>query len=851
MTGTKNLLDCMTIVAGKKASKTGRVLLAHNEDDYTHAAVHHYYVPAIDHRKGEYLPAEAGRVRIPQVAKTFAYWWAQVNGPEGGLQSSDTFFNENGVCVVSDSSCGSREAAEADFQPTGGIVYELRRAIAERAKSARHGLQVAIELVRQYGYASSGRIYFIADKQECFVLQLVQGSRYFAARIPDDCICIMPNHYTLHGLKDAAETYASEDLISHAIEMGWYNPKDAETFSDFDFAEIYQDPKTYRHPENTLRQKYASEILLGRKWDTEKHGFPFCLKAEKTVSVRDLMRAMSSHYEGTRDDVRFGPGRAPHDTEVRRICTGTTVESQIYAFSEKPQFTTVWMTFGRPCGLPYIPLHPLCGFPENLETERDPIEEAATHFMKKSGATAHKSGYWQLFQDCQNAMEMRYSDVKARMDALKEKLLASFEQTEEVLFEGADGLDDTTLVRRAHQQDNENLRLAANAVCEAMYLKDAFVNARIMQCVITGKPENSAYVTFSCEGNPVESELLFGPGRVETHKDYARARSGSLKLLREGVWTAALDFGKAPLQADGAGTYEFILGGRTSEGESFTGLCLVKMFEEGTGHLEEYWRQSPEYIYVAGHRGWCACYPENTMEGFVAAAALGVDQIETDVRVTADGELVLMHDAELSRTTDGSGRIEDMNLAEGKRLDAGIKKGERFIGYRVPTLRELLELVRRHPFLTLDVELKEYPEDGEADRAYKACDAAIALIHEFGLSDRVVINSFSAALHKYIKEKYDMSVKRHEYYPPKAMKESDSHDYKGAYCCCMFPSQEGIMASEEEMIRMREKGVQPWAGAAVSDEEGVLLAIRSGAFLITCNDPDVVLRLLQIQEHHD
>ena len=58
-----------------------------------------------------------------------------------------------------------------------------------------------------------------------------------------------------------------------------------------------------------------------------------------------------------------------------------------------------------------------------------------------------------------------------------------------------------------------------------------------------------------------------------------------------------------------------------------------------------YWTQSPKNIYVAAHRGWCAAYPENTLLAFQKALELGVDQIETDIRITKDGELVLIHDA--------------------------------------------------------------------------------------------------------------------------------------------------------------------------------------------------------------
>lgn len=116
----------------------------------------------------------------------------------------------------------------------------------------------------------------------------------------------------------------------------------------------------------------------------------------------------------------------------------------------------------------------------------------------------------------------------------------------------------------------------------------------------------------------------------------------------------------------------------------------------------DYWTQSERNIFVAAHRGWCEKYPENTMLAFKKAIELGVDQIETDIRITKDNELVLIHDATLERTTNGTGKVCEYTLAELKQLDAG--KGK-----QIPTLRELLELVKDHPTITLDLEFKEYP----------------------------------------------------------------------------------------------------------------------------------------------
>ena len=98
-----------------------------------------------------------------------------------------------------------------------------------------------------------------------------------------------------------------------------------------------------------------------------------------------------------------------------------------------------------------------------------------------------------------------------------------------------------------------------------------------------------------------------------------------------------------------------------------------------------YWKQNKDNIWVAAHRGWCSKYPENTIEAIRAAVELGVDQIETDIRVTKDGELVLMHDATVDRTTNGTGKVIDYTLEELRQLDAGVHKGLEFAGLKVPS----------------------------------------------------------------------------------------------------------------------------------------------------------------------
>ena len=204
-----------------------------------------------------------------------------------------------------------------------------------------------------------------------------------------------------------------------------------------------------------------------------------------------------------------------------------------------------------------------------------------------------------------------------------------------------------------------------------------------------------------------------------------------------------------------------------------------------------YWTQGPDNIYVAAHRGWWAKYPENTMEAFRAAVDLGVDQIETDVRVTKDGKLVLMHDPTLDRTTDHTGFVIEYALEELKKVDAGVKRGPEFAGCRIPELSELLELVKDHPTMTLDIELKEYPTEGREELAYDVCDRIIALLEQYGYGDRCVLNSFSGKLHEYIFKKYGKKLSVLHFDAHADLREEYFGDRR-SHACALYPASRKV-----------------------------------------------------------
>ena len=138
---------------------------------------------------------------------------------------------------------------------------------------------------------------------------------------------------------------------------------------------------------------------------------------------------------------------------------------------------------------------------------------------------------------------------------------------------------------------------------------------------------------------------------------------------------------------------------------------------------------------VFGHRGAMGYAPENTFASFERAIELGVDAIELDVHLTADGEVVVIHDHELDRTTDGDGILGEKTLAELKSLDAGRRFGDEYIGQRIPTLGETLEWARGR--CVLDIEIKGGPWP------YAGIEAKVVdLIREHEMVDQTIVISF-------------------------------------------------------------------------------------------------------------
>ena len=200
---------------------------------------------------------------------------------------------------------------------------------------------------------------------------------------------------------------------------------------------------------------------------------------------------------------------------------------------------------------------------------------------------------------------------------------------------------------------------------------------------------------------------------------------------------------------------------------------------------------------VYAHRGYSGRYPENTMLAFKEAEKTGCYGIELDVQLTKDGEVVIIHDERVDRTTDGTGWVRDFTLEELKKLNAAAVWSGKYGFEPIPTLEEYCRWVKNTNMVT-NIEIKSgvyYYEELE--------EKTLALVKKYGLEKRIVFSSF---LHSSI----TLLRKLAPEIPCGALVEYDDLGNPGYYCE-RFDFQyyhPGVKALTEEMVKScKEHGI--------------------------------------------
>jgi len=139
---------------------------------------------------------------------------------------------------------------------------------------------------------------------------------------------------------------------------------------------------------------------------------------------------------------------------------------------------------------------------------------------------------------------------------------------------------------------------------------------------------------------------------------------------------------------------------------------------------------------IFAHRGSSAYAPESTLAAFKLAIQQHADAIELDAKLSADGQVVVMHDETVDRTTDGSGWVNSLSLAELKRLDAGSKFSLTYQSEKIPTLAEVFEVIGNQIFINVELKNISSPIDDLPDRV-------VSLVKQYRLENSVILSSYN------------------------------------------------------------------------------------------------------------
>jgi glycerophosphoryl diester phosphodiesterase len=239
---------------------------------------------------------------------------------------------------------------------------------------------------------------------------------------------------------------------------------------------------------------------------------------------------------------------------------------------------------------------------------------------------------------------------------------------------------------------------------------------------------------------------------------------------------------------------------------------------------------------VVAHRGASAREAENTLEAFEAAIVAGAGAIELDVRLTADGVPVVLHDADLDRTTDASGPVGARSLAELRSVRIATRGGRTT---QVPTFREVLDALSGR--VPIDVELKNVP--GEPDfepGATRLVEATLQALGHAGPDGDVLVSSFDPVA-------LDAVRRREPDLPTGLLLTPDVDALAGVTFArdrghrWVLPSVAAVRRAGAELVPTA-RGASVRVGTWIADEPSEVVALfRSGIDAVATNDPEPVV----------
>jgi dipeptidase len=384
--------SCTSILVGREASTDGSTMTTHTCDcgtcDWTWR-----HVPASDHKPGEmrkiyhvsqyktWPPSEglkwdlykrdATGTEIPEVRHTFAYH----HGMFG-------YMNEKQV-GIGESTIGTQRKL-INSTPSAVLDLTMLTILAmERAATAREAIQVMGGLAEKYGYGfhDDGEMLAVSDPNEVWIFEIMPvgplwtpklgkpGAVWCAQRVPDDEVSVCPNESRIGEIDLGRPDYflASPNVVSFAVETGYFDPKSGKPFS---WKRAYSPVDGSAVSTDGRRQRlwrFLDIVAPSRKFspDTPNMDFPFSVKPDRRISLQDVMAITRDKSRGTIFDplkgIRGGPFQNPnYFRNTRTICVANveyTTITQCRRGLPDPVGGIVWIAFGPQDTACYMPFY--------------------------------------------------------------------------------------------------------------------------------------------------------------------------------------------------------------------------------------------------------------------------------------------------------------------------------------------------------------------------------------------------------------------------------------------------------------------------------------------------------------
>ncbi|HHY46555.1 MAG TPA: peptidase C69, partial [Firmicutes bacterium] len=296
---------CTSIPVSKEASADGSTMTAHTCDGWYDART--WVVPGGKHKPGEMAPVWQNLLHsdrepakkigeIPEAEETYKYFYAAY-----------PYMNEHQV-IMGETTIGNRRELTA----TEGIMYieQLQIFALQRAKTAREAIKIMGELAEKYGYIDRGECLTVGDPNEIWHFEIMppgpfgKGAIWAAVRIPEGHVGVSANRSRIGKIdpNDPENYMFSKNVFSVAEENGWWDPKSGKEFL---FYEAYapNDSMGCRRREWRVLSWAAPSLNL----DPNASRYPFTVKAERPITVQDMMKIYRDTYEGTPFDKAEDP----------------------------------------------------------------------------------------------------------------------------------------------------------------------------------------------------------------------------------------------------------------------------------------------------------------------------------------------------------------------------------------------------------------------------------------------------------------------------------------------------------------------------------------------------------------